>query len=110
MYDEPETPMDQPDEPEQGGFMARIKAMLMGAKKPMASPQTMAEGKPWEDPSLAPPGLQRPTGIPQMPRPTPSPGPQSIADDPMSQAIRLMKQRELMKRFIPESMWNTPQQ
>jgi hypothetical protein len=40
---------------------------------------------------------------PQASSPLQAPmGPESIADDPMAQAIELMRQREKVKKFVPD--------
>jgi hypothetical protein len=81
-----------------GGFLEKLKALLMGSQGPTAPSQTTNEGKPWEDPSLSPP--PRPA-----PSPSPTPGPEEL--DPIGAQVRqLVKQREIEKRLIPESSWN----
>jgi hypothetical protein len=89
----------------EGGFLDKLRQMMMGSRPPTAPPQAMPEGKPWEDPSLAPPMHQMP-GSQMMPG-AQHPGPMPTGqDDITAQVQQLMKQREIAKRLIPEQGWN----
>ena len=84
-----------------GGFLEKIKAMLMGGGAPTAPSPATSEAPPWMDPTLAPP--PRP-----MPPQGPVGGPPAAApqDDIGMQIQQLLKQREIAKSFVPESSWN----
>ena len=84
-----------------GGFMEKLKALLMGSGGATAPPEAPMEGNPWDVPIGGGVPPRRP-----MPMPSPSPEPMGMQDDIGMQVQQLMKQRELAKRLAPEGAWN----
>lgn len=83
-------------------FLDEIKALLMGAQKPQAPPdQGFNADRPWDSQMFQAP--------PPRPAATPPPLRQDAPldpDDPFVQADKLIRQRELAKRFLPQELWN----
>lgn len=87
-------------------FFDKIKMLLSGGGgEPVPEPTPMP-GKPWEQPMMGQPMMERP-----MPMASPSPPPVGPPGSDIEMQVRnLIKQREIAKRLAPEGAWNTPQQ
>ena len=97
------------------GFLDKLKELLMGQQAQAPSGQGIDPNRPWDSPGLqemarmkgqggASGGMHMMPGGQMMP--DAEMGPQSIADDPMALAVKLMKQREMAAAALPERSWN----
>lgn len=92
------------------GLMDAIRALLSGGGGQQKPPVDPNEGidmeRPWDSPVLkAPPGTAMPRPAPS-PTPTPAAPMTSTADDALALAQELKRRHDLMKRVLPQEMWN----
>ena len=87
-------------------FLEKLKMLLGGkAKEPAPAP----EGKPWETPLSTVPGVpmhRMPDGSMMEGASHPAGGPAGSGNDIDAQVQRLMMQREIAKRLLPQEIWN----
>ena len=80
------------------GFLEKLKALFGGGGAPAEEP--MPPGmKPWEQPLSGMPVGVMPAAPSAMPMAMP---PESIADDPMAQAVELARKRRMVQKMIPD--------